>query len=424
MTDDARTIFALSSGSLPCAIAIIRISGPQAQSVAGLLGFVLPLPRHAARRTLRDREGGVLDRGLVLFFPEPQSATGEDVVELHVHGSRAGVRAILRVLGTSGELRPAQAGEFTRRALLYGKLDLFEAESLGDLLSAETETQRRRALAAPSLLSRTIENFRAEILRLSARVEVAIDHDEELDDRELAAIHDSMRELADAIDTSLDRASATRLRDGFRVVIAGPPNAGKSTLLNRLVGRDVAIISAIPGTTRDILDVGSSLGSVPVRLIDTAGLRSTRDEIEAIGVERATAAVSGADVLLWLGEDMPPQTAGQVIKVAAKADVLPRGRDGLHLSARTGEGLHALEEAIVTALQDRLPREEEALWNDRQRGVLLAISGELRACLEQADFPLVAEHLRMVRLFLDRMVGRAGVEDLLDAIFATFCLGK
>ena len=325
------TIYALSSGRLPAAIAIVRISGSKARIGLETLGGKVPEPRRAVRGIFRDpSSGAVIDDGLVLWFVGPASETGEDVAELHLHGGRAVVAAVFRVLGTLDGFRPAEAGEFTRRALLNGKLDLTAVEGLGDLVAAETEAQRRQAMAQfRGALSAKVEAWRARLVEVMARLEAGIDFSDEGDvpgDLLRPAVGIA-RELASEIRAVLaDAPRGERLREGFVVAIAGPPNVGKSTLLNRLAERDVAIVSAIPGTTRDAIEVALDLKGVPVVLVDTAGVRETRDPIELEGVKRALARAASADLVLWLTEaggpsPAPPATAKTII-VRTKTDLV------------------------------------------------------------------------------------------------------
>jgi tRNA modification GTPase len=299
------TIYALSSGNPPAAIAIVRISGPAAAAALEALSGKRPPPRHAGLVTLRDpEEGEVLDRALTLWFPGPGSSTGEDLAELHLHGGRSVVAAVLAALGGITGLRQAEPGEFTRRAFENGRIDLSEAEGLADLLTAETEGQRRAALAlAGGGLSRMVEQWQRQLLALSAQVEAALDFSDEGDvDEEVPQDwHDILHGLLADVGTVLARPPVERLRDGIRVVIAGPPNAGKSSLLNVLSGRRAAITSAIAGTTRDLVEAPTAISGIPFLLVDTAGLRESEDEIETIGVDLAKQSLEAADLILWLG---------------------------------------------------------------------------------------------------------------------------
>src|SRR3954462_2399021 len=299
----ADTIFALSSGRPPAAISMIRLSGPQAHDAGTRIAGSLPEPRIAAVRELRDPGSGeLLDEALVLRFDAPASSTGEDSVEFQCHGGRAVVDAILAVLERIEGLRLAQPGEFTRRAFENGRIDLTEAEGLADLIEAETESQRKAALAlAEGGLRKQIAAWQEHLLALSARAERAIDYDEE-DERVDPSLLRGCADLAAELDEWVDRPRVEPLKDGLRVVIAGPPNAGKSSLINTIAGEERAIVTDIPGTTRDHIEVPLSLAGVPVLLTDTAGLREAQDQVEAIGVARASALVEAADVLVWFGD--------------------------------------------------------------------------------------------------------------------------
>ena len=416
------TIFALSSGAPPAAIAVVRISGPRADAALIELAGRLPEPRRATLAALRSGDG-VLDRALVLRFPGPGSATGEDLVELHLHGGRAVVAAVQAVLGALPGLRAAQPGEFTWRAFENGRIDLAESEGLADLLQAETESQRRAAMAlAGGALSRQIETWRLALLALAARVEASLDFSDEAD-----VAPDDFRAafaaMAGPIEAWLARPSAERLRDGIRVAIAGPPNIGKSSLINALSERDVAITSAIAGTTRDLLEAPVAIGGTPFVLIDTAGLRTSEDEIEAIGVARARDAMAGADIVLWLGA--PAEAPTGAIRVHAKCDLSPSppGVD-VAISSLTGEGLDRLADLLVERAARLLPVEGEVALHARHRAALADAAGWLREGEDAADPLIAAESLRQALRALDRVTGRAGVEDMLDALFGRFCIGK
>ncbi len=421
MTD---TIFALSSGLPPAGIAVIRISGPAAGSAVIALAGKLPPSRRATLARFADPHSRVvLDNALLLWFPGPASVTGEDLAELHLHGGRAIVAAVLDALGRIDGLRPATAGEFTRRAFENGRIDLAEAEGLADLLAAETEGQRQSALAlAEGALGRQVGLWQTQLLRASALVEATLDFSDESDVGEGTAYRDLLVELVETLAGLLASPPAERLKDGVRVVMAGPPNSGKSSLFNRLIDRDGAIVSEIAGTTRDRIEAPVVIAGVPLLLIDTAGLRTeTEDVIEAIGIARTGEAIAAADIILWLGEGN--QTPGGALLVAAKAD-LGAGREGLPVSVITGEGVEALKQAIITRAKALLPKPGALALNARHRSILAAAHTELSAALASEDDLIAAEHLRFARAQLDAITGKSGVEDMLDALFGAFCIGK
>ena len=424
------TIFAPSSGLPPAAIAVIRISGPQAFAAASALAGDLPVPREARLRTLRDpASGDHLDSALVLVFPAPNTATGEDLVELHVHGGRAVVAAVEAALAGQPGLRRAEPGEFTRRALTNGRIDLAEAEGLGDLLSAESELQRRAALAmADGTLSRQIASWRAALLGLAARIEASLDFSDEadVDTVLLDGIRSEAWTVASEIRAALSAPAVDRLRDGIRVVLAGPPNSGKSTLLNALARREAAIVSPIAGTTRDRIEVPVSRAGIPFVLTDTAGLReSTGDTIEAIGIDRATQAIAGADLALWLGDEAPPEE--RMLRLHARADVPGREDvpDGavLAVSGETGSGVEQLWELLVSRSASLIPGASDMALNQRQRAHCQEALEALND-LHASDELVVADSLRQANVALSRITGDVGIEAMLDALFSRFCIGK
>jgi tRNA modification GTPase len=421
------TIFALSSGAPPAAIAVVRISGPQAGLALQSLAGQLPEPRHASLRSLRSADGALLDKALILWFPGPATATGEDLAELHLHGGRAVVAAVMKALGALADCRLAEPGEFTRRAFANGRLDLAEAEGLADLLTAETEIGRRQALRlADGGLSRLAEEWRDQLLQLSARAEAQLqfgdDEGDVLPDDRLAG---DIADLRDCFQDLLKHPPAERLLSGFRVVIAGPTNAGKSSLINTIAGREAAIESPLAGTTRDLIEVPVSLSGLPMILIDSAGLRDSDEPIESIGIERARQAISQADLTLWLGE--PADAPAQALIVHPRADLpgrhlQPMGAE-ITISTVSGEGLDELQRIIVDRLKSKMPPDNMILLNERHRN-LVAQAAELLD-VEDGDLPeLVAEQLRLALNQVERITGRAGVEDMLDTLFGRFCLGK
>jgi tRNA modification GTPase len=421
------TIFALSSGSPPAAIAIVRISGPEADAALQQLAVALPEPRRASLVALR-RGAEKLDTGLAIRFPGPASATGEDVVELHLHGGRAVVSGVLDALAEMEGLRAAEPGEFTRRAFENGRIDLAEAEGLADLLGAETQSQRRAALAmAGGSVSRLVGGWRDRLLGLQARLEAAVDFSDEGEVGEdlPAGWSEDVGALAGEIEAVLARPPVERLREGVRVVIAGPPNAGKSSLLNVLAGREAAITSAIEGTTRDLVEAPTAIGGTPFLLIDTAGLRDGGDEVERMGIGRAQESLAGADIVLWLGAADACPDPKRSIRIAVKADL--GGSDpsaDVAVSAVTGEGMDGLVELLVGRARALLPMEGDVVINARHREAAIGILADLRAVQADGDVLTIAESLRHARVQLDRITGRAGVEDMLDALFGRFCIGK
>jgi tRNA modification GTPase len=436
----ADTIVALASGAVPAAIAVIRISGPKTRDVLEAFCGGVPQPRHASLRDVGPPRLAMLDRGLVIWFPGPASFTGEDMAELHTHGSRAVVSEVIAAVLSLGGTRLAEPGEFARRAFENGKLDLTQVEGLADLISAETEAQRRQALAqAEGSLRALYEGWRAELLRAQSLVEAGLDFADEGDVVADVSVKAGaiVAELLTSISRHLADRRGERLRDGVRIVIAGPPNVGKSSLLNALAKRDVAIVSEEAGTTRDVLEVHLDLGGVPVILTDTAGLREAEGKVEAEGVRRALSRSGEADVVLWLVDATAPMwelpealTSKACIYVLNKIDLAPEGkrpRDCIRISAKTGQGL----EHLIGALE-----EEAALVSEAGAGSPLMTRARHRAELEGAcaalkrfgdpalGSELKAEELRIAARHLGRLTGRIDVEEVLGAIFAEFCIGK
>lgn len=426
------TIFALSSGSPPAAISIIRLSGDNAFAIAAALCGSLPPPRKAGLRRLVDPvSGDMLDEAVVLVFPGERSATGEPLVELQCHGGRAIVTAVLDALRLQPGARAAVAGEFTRRALENGRIDLNMAEGLSDLLAAETEAQRRAAMAMyAGAFSHVVEGVQSALLSLSARLEAALDFDDEDDvpANVLASIQGDIGTVREGVAAQLAAPPAERLRDGIRVVIAGPTNAGKSTLFNALVGRDAAIVTEIPGTTRDRLEMPVVLDAIAYLFTDTAGLRDAAltDEVERIGMDRAREALAVADILLWLGpaEERPRSDA---IVVLSQVDRMAIDRSVPHdlaISVHSGEGMAELRALIASRSAELMPTEAGYALSARQRALLEAIEVELAAAAGLYDPLLIAEHLRLALAGCDRLTGRASTEHVLDRLFAGFCIGK
>jgi tRNA modification GTPase len=422
------TIVALSSGRPPAAFAVIRVSGPAAKAAAERLAGPLPKERHAALRRLVDpREGALIDQGLVVRFDAPRSATGEDTVEFQCHGGRATIDALINALLAEPGVRLAKPGEFTRRALANGRIDLTEAEGLADLLTAETELQRRSAMArAGGALRARLDDWRTRLLELSARAEVAIDYADEEDGAADSSLMADISGLAADISELVAAPRVEPLRDGIRVAVAGPPNAGKSSLVNALAQSERAIVTPIAGTTRDIIEVPLAIGGVPFVLVDTAGVRESEDVVESIGIERAHYEAERSDLLLWLGQPAEAPSHPGLILLHAKADLSDtlRGDAILAVSAVTGEGLGRLTQLLIERSSKLLPKGDELALDRRQHDLMAEAEQALIRASDLSDPVLIAEELRNARLAIDRIAGRAGVEELLDALFGRFCLGK
>ncbi|WP_121115884.1 tRNA uridine-5-carboxymethylaminomethyl(34) synthesis GTPase MnmE [Croceibacterium ferulae] len=420
------TIFALSSGAPPAGIGVVRISGPAAGVALQALAGGLPAPRRASFRTLRDKAGEPLDQALVLWMPGPRTVTGEDLAELHLHGGRAIIAAVEGELATLPALRRAAAGEFTRRAFANGRIDLAEAEGLADLLTAETEMQRRAAMVmAGGILSAQVEGWARRVLHLAAMLEAVLDFADEDDVALPPSFASDLDRLGDDIEAAMAVPSAEMLREGFRVALAGPPNAGKSTLFNALVEQEAAITAPIPGTTRDVLTRPVAIAGVPFLLIDMAGLRSDAvDPVEAIGIARAEGEIAGADLVLWLGPHGQGPDGAWEIDAQCDRALSGKPAPALRLSAITGEGMNDLRQRLVAHATGRLPKPGQAALNARQRELLQSAARALSEARHSADPLIQAELLRTVRRSFDHLVGRSGTEDLLDALFGRFCIGK
>ena len=419
------TIVALSSGRLPAAIAVIRTSGPAALDAAQAVAGKPPAPRRASLRSLRNPvDGALIDRGLVLVFPGPDTATGEDIVEYQCHGSNAVVAALIAALVALPGLRIADPGEFTRRALFNGRIDLTQAEGLAELLEAESEAQRISALCrAEGDLRRQVERWRSALLELSAEAEVAIDYADEEDGGFVFDPSARLAVLIGALNALLAAPRVERLRDGVRVVVAGPPNAGKSSLVNALAGETRAIVTATPGTTRDLVEVPLSLAGIPLTLIDTAGLRETDEEIERIGIGLAEREIERADMLLWLGAEADLPNHPRVLLVASKADLSSVGV-GHRVSVIDNQGLGGLNDWIASQASELIPSSEQSGMNDREAELIDKTCQALLRASTLGDPVFIAEELRLARSTLDQVSGITGVEQLLDALFGRFCLGK
>jgi tRNA modification GTPase len=432
MTRESDTIFALSSGQPPAAIAVLRISGPSSLDAArAVTGRALPEARQAVLRRFADpATGETIDEGLLIWFPATQSVTGEPLVELHCHGGRAVVRDLQAVLATLPNLRSAEAGDFTRRAFANGRMDLSSIEGLGDLLAAETALQRRAAMAMMSgALSRRIEAWTGQLRRVAARIEAQLDFSDEGDvasSTMLAGLAGDCDEVAGAMEAELAKPSVDRLKDGVRVAIGGPPNAGKSTLFNHLVGRDAAIVSPLAGTTRDVIEASVAMSGIPMVIADSAGLRESGDAIERQGIDRAEALLAAADIVLWLGApDEKPATNGVILQVHAKCDLAESvSGSELAVSAMTGEGVDNLVAALCAAARSLLPQPGDYALSQRQRGVLARAAFALREAASLEDEILVGECLRLALSALDELTGRVTTEAMLDELFSGFCIGK
>jgi tRNA modification GTPase len=452
MSEARPTIFALSSGRPPAAIAVVRICGPDASVALEKLTGRVPPPRKATLARLRDPASGeVIDEALVLWFPGPHSETGEDMAELQLHGGRAVIAAVLDGLGTIAGCRPAEPGEFTRRAFENSRLDLTAAEGLADLIAAETDAQRRQAFRQlKGLIGDRAEAWRRQIVEALALVEAGIDFSDEADVPEnlvmpaLLTAQQLRDEIAAAVANSRH---GERLREGMVVAIAGPPNAGKSTLLNRLARREVAIVSPFPGTTRDIIEVHLDLDGYPVTLLDTAGIRRSDDPVEQEGVRRAKARADAADLVLWVTDgsaagaqavdNEKSQFKSAIWDVHNKVDLLgdklcinceSETDDSFFVSAAAGTGIEVLMRSLAGRARDYFSTTEAALvTRARHRQALEGTMSALDRALAQGasgSEELIAEELRAAATILGRLTGRVDVEDILDVIFREFCIGK
>jgi tRNA modification GTPase len=448
MADD--TIFALSSGRPPAAIAVVRMSGPRARFALETLVGRVPEPRRAVLATVRDPESGeVIDSALALWFPGPKSETGEDTAELQLHGGRAVIAGVLAALGRLEGFRLAEPGEFTRRAFENGRLDLTAVEGLADLIYAETEAQRRQAYRQlRGSLRERAETWRSRLIEALALVEARIDFsDQDVPEDLVRPALTIAQTLRDEIVTTLaDERRGERLRDGLTVAIAGPPNAGKSSLINRIARREAAIVTPLPGTTRDVIEVHLDLEGYPVTLLDTAGIRDTEDPVEQEGVRRARSRAAAADLVLWVVDaSQSPRSEGgestgdraRVWTVHNKIDLLDPGAqrscppeaapDTYRISALTGTGLEGLIGALTRHVGEALGSGEDVLvTRQRHRKALRQTVDALDRALNDAGGreDIVAEELRLAARALGRLTGRVDVEDILDVIFRDFCIGK
>jgi tRNA modification GTPase len=444
------TIFALSSGRPPAAIAVVRISGPRAGAALQALIGRLPAPRQAALARVRDPASGeVIDEALALWFPAPNSETGEDTTELQLHGGRAVIAGVLAALGRIEGLRPAEAGEFTRRAFENGQLDLTAVEGLADLIGAETEAQRRQAYRQlKGLLGDRAEGWRKRLIEALALVEARIDFSDEADVPEdlVGPALEIARRLRDEIAEALKGAArGERLRDGLVVAIAGPPNAGKSTLLNRIARREAAIVSPFAGTTRDVIEVHLDLDGYPVTLLDTAGIRDSADPVEQEGVRRARDRAAEADLVLWvvdasekaveIGPSFPAAQAVWLVinKIdSMNSEYSSKFASGMsvhsfEISALTGRSMNSLIKALAEHASNYFGTEPAVVSRERHRRSLIDTQGALDRAIAEGSAgreDIIAEELRLAARALGRLTGRVDVEDVLDAIFRDFCIGK
>lgn len=429
------TIFAPASGFGRAAVAVIRLSGSGTRRVLQEIAGGVPEARRMSLRRLVDpATGAVLDQALVVFFPAPHSFTGEDQAELQIHGGLAVRQAVLSALGGYPGCRAAEAGEFTRRAFLNGRMDLSEVEGLADLIDAETESQRRQALRQlEGGLGAMAEAWRDSLIKAQALLEAALDFADEGDVPD--TLEAQAREIATRIQVEIgaqlaDAGRGERLREGYHVVLAGPPNAGKSTLLNALARRDVAIVSPIAGTTRDVIEVRCDLAGLPVIFADTAGIRDSVDAIEVEGVLRAQGRIDSADLVVWLDPSdepsPPPIDLARRIHVVTKSDLCKREAStcDIALSVHTGEGMAALLDLIAARAAVELGGGDAIITRERHRIALDAAYQAIGRGMEQLETELLAEDIRLGARAIGRISGRIDVEDVLDQLFSAFCIGK
>ena len=433
------TIFAPSTAPGRAGIAVLRVSGPAAKTaVEKLSGGAPPSPKHAVLKAFRDARGEIVDRGLLLWFEGPNSFSGEDIAEFHIHGGRAVVDAMLDALSAVDGLRPAEAGEFTRRAVENGKLDLTQAEALADLIDAQTDAQRKQALGQyGGALTALYEGWRTQLIRAVGLTEAVLDFpDEEVPDDVLNSVREIIARLIAEIRTHLDdHRRGEILRDGINLTVFGKPNSGKSSLLNALAQRDVAIVSETAGTTRDVIEVRLDLGGYPVIVADTAGIRESGDPVEQEGVRRALERAKAADIALLLvdaSDPAPiaglPPNVGEILDLVVwnKMDVGAPRLGGIPISAKTGDGIPELLSKI-TELAGKLLKSNDndaPLTRARHRAGLEETLEALERSQEVPDRELFGEDLRLALRSLGRITGRVDVEDILDVVFREFCIGK
>lgn len=431
------TIFALATPPGRSALAVIRISGSSAISGLEVLAGAKLSPRRPSLRVIRDLSGQKIDEAIVTLFPGPKSFTGEDCVELSVHGGRSVVATLVKTLSGLPGFRSADPGEFTRRAFLNGRIDLTQAEAIVDLIDSETEFQRRQALRVMSgELRDLLQRWSDSVLEMSAEVEGTLDFSDEgdVDTLDIESLCSRAELLASELESELSKASRSlNLRDGFTVAIAGPPNAGKSTLFNQLVGEEAAIVASVPGTTRDIVARALDFDGVPVKLLDTAGLRETTEEVEAIGVDRALAACASADLIIeLLPPDLPTHTVGvsgnEILRVFSMVDLRPAPAGEIGVSRHDPASIDRLRAEISrVAVRSVGDGSEGRLIRQRHVCALSIAASSLRACpdlLRKGYLELAAEELRSTREAFGSLIGVSGPEDVLGEIFGRFCIGK
>ncbi|MFW2850962.1 tRNA uridine-5-carboxymethylaminomethyl(34) synthesis GTPase MnmE [Sphingomonas sp. TX0543] len=423
------TIFAVSSGQPPAAIAVMRVSGPGARLAVEALAGALPAPRRAVLRRLRDRDGALLDDALLLWFPGPRTATGEDLAEFHLHGGIATVKAVECSLAAMAGLRKARGGEFTRRALENGRIDLAQAQGLADLLEAETEAQRRAAIASvDGEVSRAVSRWLAELAGIAARIEAALDFSDEddVESADAAMLDAAIQDWLDDVNALIARPTIERLREGYRIVLAGPPNAGKSSLFNAMIERDAAIVTPIAGTTRDLLEARVIRNGRLYTLVDTAGLaKETADPVERIGIERARRSAETADLVLWLDDEAPP-AGWPCVMLHARCDLparanLPIGR--LAVSRDNFASIDRVWAAIEERTQSLITPDGLTL-REQQRDAVIAARDAVAGEGLDDDLLVRAEGVRYGMRHLAGILGADATEAMLDALFARFCIGK
>lgn len=434
------TIYALSSGAGKGGVAVIRVSGKEVKTICRLMaGLENPKSRYAYFRPLKGQDGQTIDHALVLFFEGPNSFTGEDVVEFQVHGGQSVITAVYEALSSFENVRPAEAGEFSRRAVVYGKMDLTQAEGIMDLVDAQTEQQRRQALTqTEGKLGQLYESWRTMLVRNMAYLEAFIDFpEEEIPPEKMAVIDEQTSQLIAEIEQHLnDNERGQRLREGFQIALIGVPNVGKSSLMNALTHKDIAIVSQIAGTTRDVVEAHLDVAGFPVILADTAGLREEAGEIESEGIRRAVRKAEKSDLILYV-QDMvhypeiePLPEALEHIPtyvVWNKQDMYPSTtvQGGYAVSAKTGAGIHTLWSDITNYLKETFaPRGNGAITRERYRVALTACVKSLRSAMVAEELELKAEDLRLAARALGRITGRIETDELLDVIFRDFCIGK